>query len=93
MAATAASFSLVCLALITLVPNLIYVPWPAAHRELYSPALAAVMILPYADIALAGGAALLTTVAWGKRNGTRAMRTHLALVATALLAFNVVILT
>jgi hypothetical protein len=92
LAAMAASFSLVCLALITLVPNLIYVPWPGAHRELYSPALAAVMILPYADIALAGGAVLFTAAAWGKRSGTRAIRIYQTLVTMALLAFNLVIL-
>jgi hypothetical protein len=93
LAALAASSSVVCLALIMLVPNLLYVPWPASHRELFSPGLAVVMFLPYANLALAGGVALLTAVAWGKRDGTGAVRIYQALVSTALLAFNLVILT
>ncbi len=93
LAALAAGFSLVCLALITLVPNLVYVPWPASRRELYPPGLGVVMTLPYANLVLAGGAVLLMAAAWGKDDRTRAVRIHQVLVTIALLAFNLVVLT
>jgi hypothetical protein len=93
LVALASGFSLVCLALIALVPDLIHVPWPLSHRDLFSRELAAIVTFPYASVVLAGGAALLTGVAWRNGTGTRSVRIFCAMVALALLAFNMVLLS
>lgn len=91
LAGLASLIGLLCLAVEAIVPNLAYVPWPRPWADLTWWQFAALR-LPYAALCLAAGAGFLTALAWLRRSGGRGIRIYYALVALALLAFNVAIL-
>ncbi|MGA2821807.1 MAG: serine hydrolase domain-containing protein [Anaerolineales bacterium] len=92
LAGLASLISLFCLAAEAIVPNLVYVPWPRPWVGLTGWQFAALR-LPYASLFLAAGAAVLTVLAWIRNSGGRGIRIYYALVALALLGFNLAVLT
>jgi hypothetical protein len=91
MAALASLFSLFCLALIVLVPNLVYFPWPQPWADLLWWQSAG-MSLPFAGLGLAAGVALLAGLAMKANLMWRLTGWYYIAVALMLLAFNVAIL-
>jgi CubicO group peptidase (beta-lactamase class C family) len=83
---------LLCLTAEAIVPNLVYVPWPRPWADLPWWQFAALR-LPYAALFLAVGAGFLTALAWLRSSEGRGIRIYYTLVALALLAFNLAILT
>ena len=94
LAGLASLFGLLCLAVVVLVPNLVYVPWPRPWADLLWWQYAA-LSLPFASLVIAAGMALALAVsaragrgrAWG-----RPIRNYYILVALALLGFNLALL-
>ena len=91
LAALASLFSLLCLAVIVLVPNLIYFPWPRPCVDLLWWQFA-LMDLPFASLLLAGGLALLVGLSIRSSTWTRAIRWYYTVVGLVLLVFNLMIL-
>ncbi len=87
LAALASLLSLFCLALIALVPNMVYFSWPRPFADLTWWQFGLVG-MPFISLALAGGLAL---IAWLALRG-RSARWYFFAVAVALLLFNAAIL-
>ncbi len=85
-AALASLLSLLCLALVGIVPNLIYFPWPRPFSDLTWWQFALVG-MPFISLGLAVGTALLAGLALRGRSS----RWYFMVVALALLVFNAVI--
>ncbi len=90
-AALASLFSLVCLAVIAFVPNLIYLPWPHPFTDLlwWQKAL---LDLPFASLVCSAGIILIALIFIRNIAWRRANRWVTCLVGLALMAFNLVIL-
>jgi CubicO group peptidase (beta-lactamase class C family) len=84
-------FSLFCLAIIAIIPNLIYIPWPLPYKDLAWWQFALVG-LPFANLILAAGVILLAVLPLKGSTGARATRWDYLAVGLALLAFNGAIL-
>jgi CubicO group peptidase (beta-lactamase class C family) len=94
LAGLASLFSLLCLGVVALMPNLVYLPWPRPWVDLrwwqY-----ALFLLPFASLAL-GAVVALAQVASLRLTGSRAwgrpLRIYYALVALALVGFNLLLI-
>jgi hypothetical protein len=84
-------FSLFCLAIVAIIPNLIYVPWPRPYIDLTWWQFALVG-LPFANLILASGVTLLAAQSLRKSTGARTTRWYYFSVSLALLALNGAIL-
>jgi hypothetical protein len=84
-------FSLFCLAAITLIPNLIYIPWPRPYTDLLWWQFA-LLSLPFASLILAVLIALLVGPITRSHAWARTTRLYYLSVALALLAFNAAII-
>ena len=91
LAALTSLFSLICLALVLITPNLVFIPWPLPWFDLpwwqY-----AFLSLPFASLFLAVGVALLIGLAIKNRAWGRSTRYYYLVLCLSLLAFNVVLL-
>ncbi len=94
LAGLASLFSLLCLAVVALIPNLVYLPWPRPWADLLWWQYAA-FCLPFASLALAAAVAV-EQVAHSRLNGSRAwgrpLRIYYAAVALALVGFNLALI-
>jgi CubicO group peptidase (beta-lactamase class C family) len=90
-AGIASFFSLLCLIVFVLVPNLVYFSWPHPYAELtlWQHLL---FYLPYISIVLAGLAALLAVLASKNNFLVRFMRIYFLITILVLLVFNIAIL-
>ncbi len=91
LAALTSLFSLFCLGMVYLVPNLVFVPWPRPYLDLLWWQFAG-LSLPYTSLLLAVGIAVLTGLAIHSRAWTCATRFYYSVVALTLLAFNLALL-
>lgn len=87
LAVLASLFGLVCLVIIALVPNLIYIPWPHPFVDLTWWQFALIG-LPFASLPLAVGVILLAALAIRKSSGAVATHWYFLAVGLVLLAFN-----
>jgi CubicO group peptidase (beta-lactamase class C family) len=87
----ASLFSLFCLALVALVPNLVYFPWPLPFADLLW-WQSALLDLPFASLVLAVGIALVAVLSMRSHAWTRGIRGYYIAVGLVLLAFNLTIL-
>ncbi len=83
--------SLVCLAVIALVPTMIAVPWLAPYPGLTLPEQIG-MRLPLIALALGAGAALLSALSWISRSAAPRDRLYFSLLSIAVIVVNLVIL-
>jgi hypothetical protein len=83
--------SLVCLVVVVIVPNMIYLPWPhpCAELNLWQHLL---LYLPYISLAVALIAALLAGMAYLRHGLTLFLRAYFTVCVLATLAFNAVLL-
>jgi CubicO group peptidase (beta-lactamase class C family) len=91
VAALASLFSLGCLAIVALVPNLVYVPWPRPYGDLTWWQFG-VLGLPFVALPLAGAIALLAVLSMKNGATARAAVSGRLLVALVLVAFNLALL-
>lgn len=91
LAALAALFSLLCLAIVVLVPGLVYLPWPRPFEDLLW-WQSALVDLPFVSLLLAIGIALIAVLFMRSYTWASAIRKYYIGVGLALLAFNLVIL-
>lgn len=87
LAVMASLFSLLCLVIVALIPNLIYVPWPRPYADLAWWQFA-IMSLPFISLLLAVVIALLSILAIRNRALARAAHIYYFIAALALIAFN-----
>jgi CubicO group peptidase (beta-lactamase class C family) len=89
--ALASLISLACMAIVVIIPNMIYLPWPHPYTEmrLWQQGL---LYLPYLSLALAVIAALLGGMAYRRKGLAPSMRKYFVIVVLALVAFNIVLL-
>ncbi len=90
-AGLASLFSLFCLGVEAMVPNLVYVPWPQPYTDLLWWQYAA-LSLPFASLLLGAVAAAAVALAARRRAWGRLLRIYYAVVALALAGFNLAIL-
>ena len=83
----ASLFSLLCLVIVALIPNLIYIPWPRPYADLAWWQVAG-MSLPFISLLLAVVIALLSILAIRNRASARAAHIYYFIAALALIAFN-----
>jgi hypothetical protein len=91
LGALASLFSLLCLTLVALAPNLIYLSWLRPYVDLTWWQFA-LLSLPYVSLALAILIASLAGLGMRAQTGRRAVRVYYLIVALALLAFNLAII-
>jgi len=91
LAGLASLFSLLCLAAVTFVPNMVYVPWPRPYADLTGWQFA-LLSLPFAGLLLGVGIALLVGLAIRSSPWSRATRVYYVIVAVSLIAFNLLII-
>ena len=92
MAFLASLFSLFCLAIIALVPNLVYFPWPRPFADLLW-WQSALFDLPFASLALAGGVILLAALPLRRSSRDRSINGYFFVVGLVLLGFNLALIT
>ncbi len=90
-AALASLFSLVCMAIFALAPDLVYLPWPRPFPELLWWQFA-LLNLPFASLLMGVGITLLAALAWRSRAWGKGIGWYYITVALALLSFNLMIL-
>jgi CubicO group peptidase (beta-lactamase class C family) len=90
-AALASLFSLLCLAAIILIPNLVYFPWPRPWVDL-AWWWFALIGLPFANLALAALFLLTAVLSMRRSDRARSARWYYLVVSLALLVFNGLIL-
>jgi len=83
-------FSLLCLMVLVVIPNMVYFSWPHPYTELklWQHLL---LYLPYISMLLAGLAAVLAMLASKNSSLVRFMRNYFLITILALLAFNIAI--
>jgi CubicO group peptidase (beta-lactamase class C family) len=91
LATLASLFSLFCLVSISLLPNLIYIPWPRPYADLPWWQFG-ILSFPFAGMLLGVLIALLAGPITRSQAGARGIRLYYLSVALALLAFNVSII-
>jgi CubicO group peptidase (beta-lactamase class C family) len=91
LAALTSFFSLFCLLLVALVPNLIYLPWPLPFMDLTWWQFALVG-LPFINLVLAIGMALMAALTMRNYAWARAIHRYYLAVGLALLAFNLALI-
>jgi len=84
-------FSLLCLMVLVVIPNMVYFSWPHPYTELkvWQHLL---LYLPYFSMVLAGLAAVLALLVYKNSSLVRFMRTYFLITILVLLAFNITIL-
>jgi hypothetical protein len=87
LAALTSLFSLICMALIALVPNLIYLPWPHPYADLLW-WQSALLDLPFASLLFAVGITLIVVLIIRRNAWARAIQWYYFAVGLALLTFN-----
>jgi CubicO group peptidase (beta-lactamase class C family) len=91
IAALASFFSLFCLALIVLVPNLVHVRWPIPYLDLAWWQFALVG-LPFASLLLGIGVTLASALAVKDHAGKHSAKGYILAVGLALIAFNAMVI-
>ena len=89
--ALASLLSLFCLALIAIIPNLVYFPWPRPFVDLLWWQYA-LLSLPFVNLLLAVGIILVAVLLMRSYARVRAIRWYLFVVGLALLMFNLAII-
>lgn len=91
LGALASLFSLLCLMLVALAPNLIYLPWLRQYVDLTGWQFA-LLSLPFVSLVLAIVIALLAGLGMRVQTSGRPIRFFYLIVALALVAFNLAII-
>jgi CubicO group peptidase (beta-lactamase class C family) len=89
--ALASLFSLVCLVIVAVVPNLVYFPWPHPYPELMLWQFL-LLCFPYISLVIAGVAALLAGLALKNHKVQRFISSYFLISILALITFNAVLL-
>jgi hypothetical protein len=91
LSALASLIGLFCLAIIALIPNMIYFPWPMPIED-FTFWQFLLLSLPFVSLALAIGVALIAGIGLKEHTGARATRWYYLIVSLVLLVFNGMIL-